>query len=221
MIELRNISRQFKVGDEYIHALDRLTLSISEGQFIALMGPSGSGKTTLLNLIGGLDRPDGGQIVVDGTSIERLKDGPLSSYRNKTIGFVFQSFNLQPTYTALENVMLPLYFAKVGPGERRKRAQVELERVGLSNRAKHKPSQLSAGQRQRVAIARALINRPKIILADEPTGNLDSRNGKDIMELLKQLNRESKVTVVMVTHDEGMAKYAGKTIYLRDGKMRS
>lgn len=219
MIETKNLSRRFKVGDEYINALDRVSFSISDGEFVAIMGPSGSGKTTFLNLVGGLDRPDGGELVVDGQRIDHLNDAALSHYRNKTVGFVFQSFNLQASYSALENVMLPLYFSGVADKEKKKRAASQLQRVGLGNRLKHRPFQLSSGQRQRVAIARALVNEPKIILADEPTGNLDSRNGKDIMALLKQLNRRDKTTIVLVTHDDLMSKHADRILTVRDGKL--
>ncbi len=219
MVEIQNVSRKYKLGGEYIHALDRVSLTIRDGEFVALMGPSGSGKTTLLNIIGGLDRPDTGEVVVDSEQIAKLKDKALSRYRNRRVGFVFQSFNLQPTLTALENVMLPLYFAKVSAGERRKRAAGLLNKLGLSDRAKHRPKELSGGQRQRVSVARALINEPSVILADEPTGNLDSKTGKEIVNLLKSLSRDRHVTVLMVTHDENMARIADRTIKILDGQI--
>jgi len=220
MIEVKNVSRRFKVGDEYVTALDKVSLTIHDGEFVAFMGPSGSGKTTLLNLIGGLDQPDNGEISVDDKRIDRLNDKAMSRYRNKELGFVFQSFNLQTTYTAVENVALPLFFARLGSRERKKRARKQLDRVGLANRAEHRPHQLSAGQRQRVAIARALVNEPRIILADEPTGNLDTKNGKDIVNLLRTLSTRDGVTVIMVTHDEMMAKAADRIVRIRDGKFQ-
>lgn len=220
MVELQNVSRRYKLGGEYIHALDRVSLTIKDGEFVALMGPSGSGKTTLLNIIGGLDRPDTGEVVVDKEPIARLKDKAISRYRNRKVGFVFQSFNLQPTLTALENVMMPLYFAKVSAGERRKRASSLLAKLGLADRSKHRPKELSGGQRQRVSIARALINEPSVILADEPTGNLDSKTGKEIVSLLKSLSRDRHVTILMVTHDENMARIADRTIKILDGQIR-
>lgn len=220
MINIKNVSRKFRVGDEYIKALDRVSMDIKDGSFLAIMGPSGSGKTTLLNLIGGLDRPDSGEVAVEGKRIDQLKDRALSQYRNQTVGFVFQSFNLQPMYSALENVTLPLYFAKIGDGEKKRRALEQLRLVGLQNRIKHHPSQLSAGQRQRVAIARALVNNPKVILADEPTGNLDSKTGKEIMQLLKDLNKQKKVTILMVTHDDVMAQFADSLVHIRDGHVQ-
>ncbi|MFH0952506.1 MAG: ABC transporter ATP-binding protein [Patescibacteria group bacterium] len=219
MIELKNTLRHYKMGGELIKALDGVNLTVKEGEFVAIMGPSGAGKTTFLNLIGGLDKPSRGQVLVDNEDIAKEKDKKLSKYRNKKIGFVFQSFNLQPFLTAAENVMLPLYFAKVSGGERKKKAAELLKTVGLSERAKHRPAELSAGQRQRVALARALINDPEIILADEPTGNLDSKTGREIMTLLRQLNKQRNVTVVMVTHDPEMARYASRIIRIKDGKV--
>ncbi|MFH1598526.1 MAG: ABC transporter ATP-binding protein [Patescibacteria group bacterium] len=220
MIELKNTSRRYEVGGDPINALFHVDLKIQDGEFVAIMGPSGSGKTTFLNLIGGLDSPDSGTVLIDNEDLGRLKDKVLSKYRNQKIGFVFQSFNLQPFYTAVENVMLPLYFAGVGDKEKKKRAAEALKVVGLGNRLKHRPNQLSAGQRQRVSIARALINNPKIILADEPTGNLDTKTGKEIMALLQDLNKKQKVTIVMVTHDPEMAKYAERIIKMHDGRIR-
>lgn len=219
MIEFKNVSRTYVLGGETIRALDRLTTMIQDGEFVAIMGPSGSGKSTLLNLIGGLDRPDSGNIFVDGVEVTKLRDRKLSAYRNKTVGFVFQSFNLQPLYSALENVALPMYFARVRDREKRTRAETALRMVELLDRKNHRPHQLSGGQQQRVAIARALVNEPKILLADEPTGNLDSKNGKAIMQLLKHLNAHSKLTIVMVTHDAEMARFADRVIHLKDGRL--
>lgn len=220
MIELQNVSRTYDLGGEKIHALDKVTLTVKEQDFLAIMGPSGSGKSTFLNLIGGLDHPDTGQVVVSGMNLAQMKDKKVSRFRNKEIGFVFQSFHLQPMFSAEENVMLPLLFDKVKPSERKKRARKILDLVGLGNRTKHRPSELSAGQRQRVSIARAIINQPKILLADEPTGNLDSKNGKIIMELLRNLIKKQKMTIVMVTHDSDMAKLADKVITIHDGRVR-
>jgi len=220
MIELKKASRIYTLGGETIKALDNVDLSINRGEFLSIMGPSGSGKSTFLNLIGGLDKPDSGQVIVNGVDITTLKDKKLSQFRNKQIGFVFQAFHLQPMYTALENIMLPLEFAKVKPKERVKRAMAILKMVGLEKRAKHKPSELSAGQRQRVSIARALINEPNILLADEPTGNLDSKNGTMIIELLKNIIKQREITIVMVTHDPVMAKMSDKIINIHDGRIK-
>lgn len=220
MIEFQRVSRQYKLGNELIRALDDVSLQIEEGSFVAIMGPSGSGKSTFLNLIGGLDRPDKGSVAVNGVELAKLSDKKLAAYRNKTIGFIFQNFNLQPIYSAIENVMLPLYFGKLSSRERKSKSQDVLKLVGLGNRMKNRPNQLSGGEQQRVAIARALINEPAILLADEPTGNLDSKNGQAVMALLKALNKEKKITIVMVTHDEEMAKYADEILRIRDGKVK-
>lgn len=219
MIELKNISKKYKMGEEIIKALDGVNLKIEKGEFVAIVGPSGSGKTTLANIIGGLDTPDSGEVSVDGVDITRAKDSLLSQYRNKKIGFVFQTFNLQPNYTALENVMVPLIFARMGLGERKKRAETCLKAVGLENRAKHKPTELSGGERQRVAIARALANSPEIIIADEPTGNLDSKKGSEIISILKDLNREGKISLIVITHDQGIAREASRVINIKDGRI--
>lgn len=221
MIEFKGVSRTYKLGGETIRALDGVNLRINEGEFVAIMGPSGSGKSTFLNLIGGLDRPDRGKVFVESVDLATLRDRKLSKYRNKTIGFVFQNFNLQSIYTAIENVALPMYFAKSRDKEKKKRAENALRMVELSDRKGHKPSQLSGGQQQRVAVARALVNEPKILLADEPTGNLDSKNGKAIMQLLKHLNKHNKISIVMVTHDPEMARFADRVIKLKDGKVSS
>jgi len=220
MIEFSNVSRQYKLGNETIKALDEVSLHIEDGAFVAIMGPSGSGKSTFLNLIGGLDRPNKGSVTVGGVDLHKLSDKKLAAYRNKTIGFVFQSFNLQSIYTALENVMLPLYFSKISNKERKERSQKVLKLVGLEGKTKNRPNQLSGGEQQRVAIARALVNQPSILLADEPTGNLDSKNGKIIVQLLKELNKSGNITVVMVTHDEEIAKSADYVLKIRDGKVK-
>jgi len=189
LIELKKVTKTYRLGGEVLNALDSVNLSVQAGEFIAITGPSGSGKSTLANIIGGLDRPTEGSVVIDGNDLSRVTDRRLSDYRNQHIGFVFQSFNLQASQTALENVMLPLLFARMKPKERLARAAECLEAVGLGDRMKHRPSQLSGGQRQRVAIARALATKPSIIIADEPTGNLDSARGEEIMHVLKDLHK--------------------------------
>jgi putative ABC transport system ATP-binding protein len=191
-------------------------LSIPKGAFVAITGPSGSGKSTLANIIGGLDRPTSGTINVDGHDLAQLNDSALSAFRNKTIGFVFQSFNLKGDSTALENVMLPLVFAGISPKERKARATECLERVGMGDRIGHLPNQLSGGQRQRVAIARALANKPSVILADEPTGNLDSARGAEVIEMLKELNLDG-ITLLIITHDKEIARFANRIVEVRDG----
>ncbi|HSW98892.1 MAG TPA: ABC transporter ATP-binding protein [Candidatus Saccharimonadales bacterium] len=218
VIELKDLTKTYKLGDETLNALDGVTCTINKGEFIAITGPSGSGKSTLANIIGGLDRPTSGTVIVDGSDLSHVRDRQLSDYRNHHIGFVFQSFNLQGTQTALENVMLPLVFSRMRPKERRARAKECLEAVGLGDRLKHKPSQLSGGQRQRVAIARALAVKPSIILADEPTGNLDSARGEEIMKLLKDLNKQG-ITLLVITHDAAIARQAGRIIQIKDGRM--
>lgn len=215
-IELKNITKTYRLGDEVLNALDNVSLEIQAGQFVAIIGPSGSGKSTLANIIGGLDRPTEGSVLVDGRDLAHVGDKALSDYRNSHIGFVFQSFNLQGTQTALENVMLPLVFARMKPKERKARALECLQAVGLGDRVRHKPSQLSGGQRQRVAIARALAGNPSIIIADEPTGNLDTARGEEIMKLLKELNKQG-ITLVIITHDMNIAKQAGRSVQIKDG----
>lgn len=219
MIELKNVSKVYELGGEKIIALDHVNLKVDKGDFIAIMGPSGSGKSTLANVIGGLDIPDEGEVLVDEQSIAKVSDAMLSNYRNKRIGFIFQSFNLQPMYTALENIMIPLVFAKVSGGERKKRAMECLRAVGLEDRVNHRPSELSGGQRQRVCIARALANNPEVIIADEPTGNLDSKKGAEIVQLLKVLNRQADITLIIITHDQDVAREAKRVIKIRDGKI--
>jgi putative ABC transport system ATP-binding protein len=218
VIELKSVSRTYKLGDEVLNALDNLSCTINSGEFVAITGPSGSGKSTLANLIGGLDRPSSGSIVVDGSDLSHMRDRQLSDYRNRHIGFVFQSFNLQGTQTALENVMLPLVFSRMKPRDRKARAKECLEAVGLGERLRHKPTQLSGGQRQRVAIARALAVKPSIILADEPTGNLDSARGDEIMKLLRDLNKQG-ITLIIITHDMSIARQADRVIQIKDGKI--
>ena len=200
MIEVKGVSKIYTMGKEQVTALDNVNLTIKDGEFVAIVGPSGSGKSTLMHLVGGLDTPTSGSIVVNGKDISKLKDKDMSKYRNQTIGFVFQSFNLENTQTALENVMMPLIFAGTGNRERKLKANRALEIVGLQDKIKHKPNEMSGGQRQRVSIARALVNEPSIIFADEPTGNLDSKNGELIMNLLSDLN-EKGYTIIMVTHN--------------------
>ncbi len=217
MIKLENITKEYRMGDDVIHAVSGVSLEIKEGEFVALVGPSGSGKSTTMHIIGGLDTPTTGRVIVDGQDLTRASDKELSRYRNKKVGFVFQAFNLHPNYTATENVALPLVFSGIPRSRRMKLAAEALETVGMSERAMHRPNQLSGGERQRVSIARALVTQPKIILADEPTGNLDSKNGKHVMELLSRLNKEKGITLVIVTHDMEIASIAGRMIKMRDG----
>ncbi|TET15302.1 MAG: ABC transporter ATP-binding protein [Dehalococcoidia bacterium] len=219
MIELHDVWRLYRMGGETINALAGIDLKVSEGEFVTIVGPSGSGKSTLLNIIGGLDTPTIGRIEVDGQDLSKASDRDLSLYRNKKVGFIFQTFNLQPTHTALENVSLPLVFAKVPLWRRKRIAREVMETVELSDRLRHKPNQLSGGERQRVAIARALVNDPKILLADEPTGNLDSKTGEQIMGLLTRLNKERGITLLLVTHDLKTADYADRMLRMLDGQV--
>ncbi len=219
MIKLENITKIYRMGAENIHALSGIDLIIEEGEFVAIVGPSGSGKSTLLHIIGGLDSPTSGRVSVDGQDLSRASDGELSRYRNRSVGFVFQTFNLHPTYNALENVALPLIFTKMPRAKRIKLAREALEIVGLTERASHRPNQLSGGERQRVSIARALVVQPRLILADEPTGNLDSKTGDKIIELLVRLNRDKGLTLLLVTHNLDVANSAERTIFLRDGRI--
>lgn len=218
MIKLENIVKIYKLGNVQVQALDGVTCFIEQGEMVSIMGPSGSGKSTLMNLIGCLDRPTSGKYELDGIDVSRLKDDQLAAIRNKKIGFVFQSFNLLPRATALANVELPLVYDRSGNRNRRQRALKALEAVGLANRAHHRPTEMSGGEQQRVAIARALVNNPAIILADEPTGNLDTQTSHSIMLLLRQLNDQG-ITIVLVTHEEDIASYTKRTIYLRDGQI--
>ena len=219
MIKLEEVSKVYELGGEKIYALDNVSLEINPGEFVAVMGPSGSGKSTLANVIGGLDSPDSGRIMVGDQEITKIRDRALSVYRNKKVGFVFQTFNLHSGYTALENVMIPLVFAGLRSGKRKQKARQCLQAVGLGDRMKHKPGQLSGGQRQRVSIARALANDPEIIIADEPTGNLDTKKGGEIIDLLKKLNTEKGVILIAITHDSEIARQAGRIIEIRDGRV--
>lgn len=219
MIELKGITKTFKLGDETIHALDDLDLTIKDGEFLAIIGPSGSGKTTLANIIGCLDSPTSGDVSISGENIKSLKDNILSHFRNKKIGFVFQTFNLQSGFNALENVMLPLILSKMPAKKRKEKATECLRLVGLADRMNHKPNQLSGGQRQRVSIARAIANDPEIIIADEPTGNLDSGKGQEILNLLRELNKKKGITLIIITHDPRVAKQADRVISIQDGKI--
>ncbi len=219
MIHLENISRIYQIGNQSIHALDAVNLDISAGEFVAVMGRSGSGKSTLLNMLGCMDRPDEGEYLLDENRISAMDDDALSAVRNRYMGFVFQSFHLLPRLTTIENVLLPRRYHTHGMREIDRSKAVELlRRVDLEDRMEHKPNELSGGQRQRVAIARALINEPKVLLADEPTGNLDSRTSDAIMMLLKELNEDGQ-TIVLVTHEPEIAAHAQRQIFMRDGKI--
>jgi putative ABC transport system ATP-binding protein len=219
VVELRQVSKIYKMDEVEVKALDGIDMKVEKGDFVAIIGPSGSGKSTLLHMIGLLDRPTIGKVFLDGIDISKLNDNELARLRGNKIGFVFQFFNLYPILTALENIELPMMINEKNKTERRKRALELLKIVGLEKRAEHLPSQLSGGERQRVAIARALANNPSLILADEPTGNLDSKAGKEIIELLDKLQEEEEKTIIMVTHDVNIAKYAERLIYLKDGKI--
>lgn len=218
MIELSNIRKFYQMGPDTIHALDDVSLRIDEGDFVSIIGPSGSGKSTLMNLIGCLDTPSSGTYVLDGMPVEKLSRNQLAEVRNRSIGFVFQTFNLLPRLSALENVEVPLVYAGVDRRHRRALAQQMLEKVGLSDRGRHLPNELSGGQRQRVAIARALAGRPAVLLADEPTGALDTRTGEEIMALFAELHKEG-TTIVLVTHDPVLAEKAPRIIRLKDGRI--
>lgn len=219
LIRIENLQRHFQMGDETVRALDGVSTTIKAGESLAIMGPSGSGKSTLLYLLGGLDRPTEGKIWINGAEISTLDENALATYRRRQVGFIFQSFHLIPTMTTFDNVKFPMVFASIPECERRARASHLLERVGLADRMDHKPIELSGGQQQRVAVARALVNDPKIILADEPTGNLDSQTGREIMQLLAQLNQEEKRTILIVSHDPTVIDYATRVIHLLDGKL--
>ncbi len=218
IIELRDVYKIYDMGAEKVRALNGLDLAIQRGEYVAIMGPSGSGKSTLMNLLGCLDTPSEGSYILNGTAVEHLNDQELAAIRNKEIGFVFQTFNLLARTDALQNVELPLIYAGVSRKERRERAERALSRVGLTDRAHHLPNELSGGQRQRVAIARALVNEPSILLADEPTGNLDTATSTEIMQLFDELHRQGN-TVILVTHEAEIAAHARRKIVLRDGKV--
>jgi putative ABC transport system ATP-binding protein len=220
IIRLENVYKTYDLGEIQVQALRGISLEIYEGEFVAVMGPSGSGKSTAMNILGCLDRPTKGHYYLDGVDVSRMSKTQLAGIRNKKLGFVFQQFNLLSRTSALENVELPTVYAGIKPEERTKRAMESLTRVGLADRAGHHPSQLSGGQQQRVAIARGLVNRPSILLADEPTGNLDSRTSVEIMDILQTLNNEQGLTIVLVTHEPDIARFAKRTLEFRDGKLR-
>ena len=220
VINAKNISKVYQMGSETIRALDNVDISIEKGEYVAFMGPSGSGKSTLMNIVGCLDTPTTGQYWLSGNDVSEMTENELAEIRNKEIGFVFQTFNLLPRSTSLENVELPLIYAGISKSKRKEIAQHTLESVGLGDRGSHKPNELSGGQRQRVAIARALVNNPSIILADEPTGNLDSKTSYEIMDLFDKLHKKGN-TIIMVTHEEDIAEYAHRIIRLRDGNIES
>jgi putative ABC transport system ATP-binding protein len=215
-IQLSKVTKIYQLGGETVHALAGLTLSISPGEFTAIMGPSGSGKSTLMNILGCLDRPTSGSYMLDGQEVATLNDDQLAITRNQKIGFVFQSFNLLPRMSTLQNVALPMVYANVGKKERLERAAQVLAMVGLEGRMNHQPNELSGGQRQRVAIARSLVNDPTIIMADEPTGNLDTKSGDEVMAIFSELNSQGR-TIILVTHEPDIAEYAGRVVYVRDG----
>ncbi len=220
VIQLKEIVRNFRVGTEVVKVLRGISLNIERGEYVALMGPSGSGKSTLMNLIGCLDTPTSGEYILNGTDVSDLVDNELAEIRNKEIGFVFQTFNLLPRSTALDNVALPLVYAGLSSSERKKRAEEVLDLVSLSDRITHRPNQLSGGQRQRVAVARALVNKPSLILADEPTGNLDSKTSVEIMALMDEIHANGN-TLIVVTHEEEIAQHAHRVIRLVDGEVAS
>lgn len=220
IIELSNIKKEYKIGTEEIHALSGVSLQIFKNEYVALMGPSGSGKSTLMNMLGCLDSPTSGEYMLNNLAVAKMSDNELAEVRNKQIGFVFQTFNLLPRSTTLENVMLPLVYAGIDKAKREEMAKKVLEQVGLANRMSHRPNELSGGQRQRVAIARALVNNPAIILADEPTGNLDSKTSVEIMGLLEEIHRNGN-TIILVTHEEDIAMHAHRIVRLKDGKVES
>ncbi|MCX7034687.1 MAG: ABC transporter ATP-binding protein [Arenimonas sp.] len=219
LVEIRGLTKAYVRGKQRVEVLHGIHLDIPEGDFVALMGPSGSGKTTLLNLIGGLDSPSDGTLTIDGQRIDDLGSDQLAAWRASTVGFIFQSYNLMPVLTAQKNVELPLLLADMSAGERTRRASVALRLVGLEDRAKHKPNELSGGQQQRVAIARALVSDPRILICDEPTGDLDRATADEVLRLLQQLNREFGKTIVMVTHDPKAAEYASRTVHLDKGTL--
>lgn len=220
MIRIEDLTKHYKIGNEVIKALNGVNLSIKKNEYVALMGPSGSGKSTIMNIIGCLDTPTSGKYFLNGPDVARLDDAELAQIRNKEIGFVFQTFNLLPRYTALDNVALPLVYAGINKEDRIKRAKEVLQQVGLADRMKHRPNELSGGQRQRVAVGRALVNHPSIILADEPTGNLDSKTSYEIMNLFDDIHKAGN-TIILVTHEEDIARMAHRIVRLRDGVVES
>lgn len=220
IIDIKNITKLYEMGAEKLYALKGVDVVIERNEYVAIMGPSGSGKSTLMNIIGCLDTPTSGNYILNGKDVHEMDDDELAEIRNKEIGFVFQTFNLLPRSNALHNVELPLIYSGLSKAERIKRAEETLVNVGLGDRMKHKPNELSGGQRQRVAVARALVNHPSIILADEPTGNLDTKTGEEIMALFSELNKKGN-TIILVTHEEDIAKHANRIIKIRDGKIES
>ncbi len=218
IISLKELVKNYYIGSIVVEALRKIDLEIRRNEYVAIMGPSGSGKSTLMNLVGCLDTPTSGHYILNGTDVSQMEDNRLAEIRNREIGFIFQTFNLLPRYTALENVTLPLVYAGAGKGERTEKAKETLHQVGLGDRMEHKPNELSGGQRQRVAVARALVNNPSIILADEPTGNLDSKTSIDIMELFGEIHSQGN-TIILVTHEEDIARYAHRIIRLLDGQI--
>ena len=220
VIDIRDVTKLYRMGAEIVHALRGVALQVHRNEYLAIMGPSGSGKSTLMNMLGCLDTPTSGHYQFNGKDVSRMTDDELAAIRNREIGFVFQTFNLLPRSTSLHNVELPLIYAGVSPHERRERARQALAKVGLGDRMGHKPNELSGGQRQRVAVARALVNNPSIILADEPTGNLDSKTGEEIMQLFDTLYEQGN-TIIVVTHEEDIARHARRTVRLHDGRIES
>ena len=218
LIEMHELTRVYQLGPQEIYALSGVDLIVEQSEYVAIMGPSGSGKSTLMNIIGCLDRPSAGKYILDGTPVESMNDDELAAVRNKKIGFVFQTFNLLARTTALQNVELPLVYARIPRVERRELAEDALSAVGLGDRMNHQPNELSGGQRQRVAIARALVNKPSLLLADEPTGNLDSQTGREILDLFRDLHSRGN-SIIMVTHEDDVAKEAKRVIHIRDGKI--
>lgn len=220
IIEVKDLTKVYQIGDQVVRALAGVSLTISKGEYVALMGPSGSGKSTLMNVLGCLDTPTSGSYVLNGQQVAELSDDELAAIRNKEIGFVFQTFNLLPRYTSLDNVTLPLVYGGINKSDRVKRGEEVLQQVGLTDRMDHKPNELSGGQRQRVAVARALVNRPSIILADEPTGNLDTKTSYEIMRLFEEIHRLGN-TIILVTHEEDIAAHTHRIVRLRDGVVES